>query len=269
MADAGAKLFRLTGGVLFAVCLTACGASDRVADGSAAEAARVEEAAYRPPPAALAVQRLADGSTVISGVADAGARVRLASPDGAVTQATSDNRQWRVRLPPSTEVRLFGLAAVETGRTIQSEGYLAITPGGRAARLRAGAGAWVLQPPSVLCILAVDYDRKGGAVVSGAGRPGDEATVLADDVARGRTTIDATGRFALAFDEPLTVGPHRLEAVDGAQHAQAALTMSPPAALTAGPYRAAREPGGWRIDWLTPGGGVQTTLIIATREAAT
>ena len=36
-----------------------------------------------------------------------------------------------------------------------------------------------------------------------------------------------------------------------------------PGDLAASPVEAVREAGGWRIDWLTPGGGVQTTVIPA------
>ena len=38
------------------------------------------------------------------------------------------------------------------------------------------------------------------------------------------------------------------------------------APLTAGPFLAARTASGWRIDWMTPGGGVQTTFLIAPPE---
>ena len=40
------------------------------------------------------------------------------------------------------------------------------------------------------------------------------------------------------------------------------IATSPAAPLVYGPVRADRTPMGWRIDWMTPGGGVQTTLLI-------
>jgi hypothetical protein len=40
------------------------------------------------------------------------------------------------------------------------------------------------------------------------------------------------------------------------------------APLVGGPYRATATPVGWRIDWITPGGGQQTTLLMASREGA-
>jgi len=47
------------------------------------------------------------------------------------------------------------------------------------------------------------------------------------------------------------------------------VTLTPPAPLTLGHYRAAREKDGWRIDWMTPGGGAQATLLLAPEEPNT
>ena len=40
------------------------------------------------------------------------------------------------------------------------------------------------------------------------------------------------------------------------------IAVSPAAPLVYGPVRAERSSQGWRVDWMTPGGGVQTTLLI-------
>jgi hypothetical protein len=176
---------------------------------------------------------------------------------------------WRARLPASDAVRLFGLAAIDHGRTVQSEGYLAVTPGGLSAQLRAGAGARVIVAKGPLRILSIDFDRKGGVVVSGIGPPGATVSLMADGAARGRVLADADGRFTFPFDEPLTSGSHTLEAVDGAARSGASVILTPPAPLTAGPYRAAREADGWRIDWLTPGGGAQATILLTPEEPNT
>jgi hypothetical protein len=248
----------------------ACGGRQAASDAAAARGEPATEAGYRPPPDATLVQRLPGGAILLGGVADPASRVRLASPGGAITQASVDARGgWRARLAPSADVRLFGLAAVEHGRTVQAEGYLAVTPGGIAAQLRAGAGALVLAGRGPLRILALDYDRKGGAVLSGTARPGASLAILADETARGRASVGADGRFAMAFDEPLASGVHRLAAVDGPNRAEITASLTPAAALTRGPYRAEQEPSGWRIDWLTPGGGLQTTLLPSSQEAPT
>jgi hypothetical protein len=71
----------------------------------------------------------------------------------------------------------------------------------------------------------------------------------------------------MALNEPLTPGDHRLEAMGGKTAAAVTVPVSAAAALTDGPFRAVRTPFGWRIDWMTPGGGVQTTLLITPGEA--
>jgi hypothetical protein len=256
--------------LLLAGLLAACGA--RRDPSGQAPAARESggEAAYHPPPEATSSQRLAGGAVELGGSSEPGTRVRLASPGGTLTPAlVSANGAWRARLPASDAVRLFGLAAIERGRTVQSEGYLAVTPGGLSAQLRAGAGARVIGARGALRILSVDFDRKGGVVVSGIGAPGANISLTADGAARGRALVDPDGRFTFPFDEPLTPGAHTLDAVDGAARSRTSVTLTPPAPLTAGPYRAAREADGWRIDWLTPGGGAQATLLLNSEEPAT
>ncbi len=237
--------------------LAGCGGGGEA--GGPTRAAARAEAAYRAPPAVTRVAGLTGERVLLTGVAVAGARVRLGTPRGGALFVTADGTGgWRIILPASTEVRLFGLSMTETGRSTQAEGYLAVTPEAEVAQLRAGSGAAVLSAPGPARILAVDFDRRGGTVVSGAASPGASITVRADGTARGSTTADARGRFSLAFNEPLALGEHQIDAT-GVAGVEA--SMSPPAPTSGGPFGAGRIPGGWRIDWLTPGGGMQSTLL--------
>lgn len=236
-------------------------------EGAAARGQPAAEAAYHPPPRIQAVESLASGGLVLSGQANPGASVRLASPNGVLTPAVVDGRGgWRVHLLLSDQLRLFGLAAVEQGRTVQAEGYVALSPDGEVAQLRAGAGAIVLTGRGGLRIHALDYDRKGGAIVSGEGPAGAAVTISCDDTPRARGVVDADGRFSLTLDEPVSVGAHRLQVTDAFGRSGTEVTVSPPAPLTGGPYRAVHQTDGWRIDWLTPGGGVQTTILMMPTE---
>ncbi|MEO8925671.1 MAG: hypothetical protein ABI306_00790, partial [Caulobacteraceae bacterium] len=70
------------------------------------------------------------------------------------------------------------------------------------------------------------------------------------------------GRFALALDEPLSVGDHQLALNGAGLHTETRVSISPAEPLRQGPFRAQLTPSGWRIDWMTPGGGAQTTLLI-------
>jgi hypothetical protein len=207
---------------------------------------------------------------LLTGRATPNVKVRLASPAGAAMFAQSDRAgRWRLLLPAAQEVRLFGLSAPGQGRAVQAEGYIAITPSGLTAQLRAGSGALVLGAQKATpTILAVDFDHKGGAVISGDAPASGPAMIDVDGSVRNPARVDAEGRFMLALNEPLRPGDHVVTVTAaGGGRAQMGLTVSTAEPLTAGPFRAQLAPGGWRVDWLTPGGGVQSTLL-RDREAS-
>ncbi len=260
--------------VLAGLLVSACGPREQAAiTGARAPGPTAAELAYHAPPQALALSRGAAG-LVLAGTARPGSRVRLGEPSGAAQFVVADaSGAWRIALPAPPDVRLFGLSMTEDGRTVQAEGYLALAPPGVAAQLRSGAGAWVLGRSAVSVassapkILAVDFDRASGGrpvavVVSGLGRPGGMVTVLDGGAPRGRAPVGPHGRFSLALDQPLAPGDHRLEAVEGAASDAAQVVLAPAAPLTGGPFRAQPVAGGWRIDWLTPGGGEQSTIVL-------
>jgi len=227
---------------------------------------------YLSPPSLTTSAITPAGRLALTGAASPGLKVRVATPAGQAVWAAADEQGvWKTELPTATEPRLFGLSMADAAgkRTVQAEGYLAILPDGRAAQLRAGAGAVVLGASGGgLKILAVDYDRQGGAVIAGLAAPGATVTVRVDSVQRGQSAADAEGRFDVALSQPLARGDHQIEASDGEHQASTVAPVSPAPNLTTGPYRAERAALGWRIDWLTPGGGVQSTIIVDRTEAA-
>jgi hypothetical protein len=245
--------------------LAACGPAPQ--DGRHGErtgARPVAEQGYAAPPAVTGAQRVAGGRVLLTGRAAPAVKVRLASPAGAAIFALSDHAGgWRLLLPAAQDVRLFGLSAPGQGRPIQAEGYIAVTPGGLAAQLRAGSGAVVLGAhPRGVSLLAADFDRKGVVALSGVAPPGAAVTIAVDTAARGTTRTGGGGRFMLALNEPLPPGVHRLSLTGaGGSGTQASVTIAPAEPLSGGPFRAELAPGGWRVDWLTPGGGVQSTLL--------
>ena len=260
---------RLAVGLAAAASLTGCGPRDGAAAPTERPGLSSAERAYRRPPAASAVTRLANGEVRIDGEALPGARVRMATSAGQATFAGAGaDGHWRIFLPVAFQPRLYGLSMVEGARSLQSEGYLVVTPQGLAAQLRAGAGALVLiSGPPRPRLLAVDYDRKGGTVVSGQAARGETVGLLVDGVSRGRLAPGADGRFSMALDEPLAPGDHQFEIAGGRGRAFEIASVTPAEPLADGPFRASATTGGWRIDWMTPGGGVQTTLLLAKREA--
>jgi len=231
---------------------------------------RPSAAAYRTPPAVTTATLAPGGRVRLVGRADPGDSVRLTTPAGPAAYALAGkDGVWRLMLPPAAEPRLYGLAMFDHGRAVQSEGYIAVTPRGTAAQLRAGAGALVMgeRAPGP-AILAVDFDSKGGTVVSGRASPRAVVDLWVDGVRRGRGGAGPDGLFSVALDEPLSFDDHQMAIVDGARRAEARPRLTAPQPLSGGPYRATEAPGGWRIDWMTPGGGLQTTLLLTGEAGA-
>jgi hypothetical protein len=221
---------------------------------------------YTPPPRFTSAQRLGDGQTQLGGLAEPNVRVRLASPDGATYGAASDGKGlFSLTVPAAPAVRLFGLSEDVAGRVIQGEGYLAVipAPGRPAVLLRAGAGA---HAPGLSSnapeIAAVDFDAGGGAVVSGVAHPGSTLRLVLDGQANSEARADAQGRFSFALAAMLKPGDHALVVQSPGGQAGARFSVSRSGPISGLPFRGERQAGDWRIDWLTPAGGAQTTLIM-------
>jgi hypothetical protein len=250
-------------GLLSLLLVGACGDGGRpVWKTDAAKPVPVD--GYLTPPRVLSARSGPTG-IAISGLAAPGAPVRLGEPTGDMHPGQADSGgQWTIVVPPAAGLRLFGVAMIVEGQTVQAEGYVAVAPDGRTAMLRAGAGALVVSPASRRpLILALDFDRDGAAMISGIGTVGAEIGLRLDHTAAGGTTIDRQGRYSFALSRPITPATHELEmSGEGGETVVVVATDRPPALDR--PFRAARLPNAWRIDWMTPGGGAQTTLLFDT-----
>ncbi|HEX4181891.1 MAG TPA: hypothetical protein VHY34_01385 [Caulobacteraceae bacterium] len=232
----------------------------------------LDESGYLRPPQVQGAQRAADGGVMLSGRSGPLVRVRLSSPPPINTAygATADAKgDWTIAIPAASDVRLVGLAEELVGRDVQGEGYIAIlpAPGPAGALLRGGGGASVLVGPSALRIAAVDYDGSGATVVSGLARPGAPARLFVDDSPAGEARVTDRGRFSISVTVSLKPGDHtaRIDCADETDTVK--FSVDPPRPVNGLPYRGERTPSGWRIDWLTPGGGEQTTLIFDKAES--
>lgn len=239
------------------------GGCGRAAAPKADASAAVEEGAagYLAPPAITEIG-VEGGQVRLAGRAPPRATVRLATPTGGETLTKADGQgSWRVMMTVGQGPGLYGLSAIRGERTVQAEGYVLIAPSGQAWLLRAGAGAVRLGQNLGPGITSVDFDRQGAAVVSGRAAPqgGVSAWIDGRRVAEGRA--DEAGQVALSLTEPLGAGAHDVklfgEGLDSRLHFDAGAA----APLTTGPFRVQASPGGLRIDWMTPGGGVQSTVL--------
>lgn len=218
--------------------------------------------AYLAPPRVTAAA-LAGGGVRLSGDAPVRARVRLASPAGEARFADADARgRWTLVLPPAETARILGLSAQAGARVVQGQGYLLVTPAGQAALLRAGAGAVRLDRLPAVVIGAVDFDGEGGAVVSGQAPANANISLRLDGSQAAEGRADAAGRFSISLPQPVQAGTHGVEIAGDGFSARASVTISDAAPLTTGPFRSETAGAGVRADWMTPGGGLQSTVII-------
>jgi hypothetical protein len=219
---------------------------------------------YRPAPELQGGGMTADGRLELQGSALPNATVRLQSPDGAKQLATADDQGvWSVVLSPSPQPRLLSLAMSDNGQVVQALGYLFLAPDGAVARLRSGGGTQAsARGQTGLAALALDYDNQRAATLSGMAGPRETVTVRVDGVERGQATANGEGRFVVPL-QPLPAGAHLFDLLSTTQEAHFSAIINAPAALGRATYAAQRLGRGWRVDWMTPGGGEQTTLILA------
>lgn len=242
-----------------AVLLAGCGA--RTAPAEAPTGESQVDAGYLAPPAVTDVA-VEGGQLTIAGTAAPLARLRLATPAGeVVTTAADASGQWRLSAPARPQAALYGLSETQGGRTVQAEGYVLVTQAGTGLLLRAGGGAARLGRSAAQGITAVDFDREGAAVVSGRARPGVSLSAWVDGrrVAEGRA--DEAGGFSLSLNEPLRPGAHDVKVFGDSIDSRVAFSADQAQPLVGGPFRVAPTPGGLRVDWITPGGGVQSTIV--------
>jgi hypothetical protein len=161
------------------------------------------------------------------------------------------------------QAMLFGLSEDMEGRIIQAEFYVALLPDPQVpvVLLRAGTGAQTLFQGAAFAITTADFDGAGGLTVSGFAPAGKPIKASLD----GSATIEAfagqDGRFSLGLPSSVPTVVHQIQILSGMDQRALRLDVSAhrlPAGTLADTTRLA---SGWRIDWTTPSGGVQTTYV--------
>ena len=257
---------RVAAGLLLLALAAACGRGRGAGAGGAAGGEA--EHGYLPPPELKAVAAAGAGGSTLTGRGSPGAEIRLDSTRGEVILSKADGSgDWSLTLPASANPRLFNLSMTDEGRVVQAQGYLLLLPAGRAARLRAGGGTELLNGEAdALRVETLDYDSEYGAILAGRAHAGETVSLRVDGVQRARTVADARGRYAAALNIPLSRGLHDFDVAAAGDEAHLLLPVAAPGPLGGARFAAAATTFGWRVDWTTPGGGEQTTLIIETSE---
>jgi hypothetical protein len=248
-------------GIASALAVLALGGCGGPGEAGQAEAAAEADTGYADPPQATAVLALPGGGMTIVGRAAPDARVRATTPSGDTHGATAGaDGIYRLDLPASDSGRLVSLSVGDADRAVAADGWLFIPPDRprSAAMLRPGAAARPLAQDAGL-IGAVDYDAAGGVAVAGFTAPETDVQALVDGRPAGDARSDGAGFYSLRLDRQIAAGTTRIAVRSGDASAQRTVRLA--AATPSQVFSATRQSDGWRIDWLTPGGGVQTTQI--------
>ena len=249
--------------VVLAGCALAAGCGRAQPSHGASTRAPPDVGAYLPPPELTRAVRKG-GAVQLTGTAAPGASLRLASPNGAAILAVADRQGgWSLLAPAGDTPRLYSLSEVTGGQLVRAIGYIAVLPaqGPAAAVLRPASTAILPTGDPERGLTAIDYDASGAAMASGRAQPGETIRLYLDGKEAGEDRADDLGVFGGALSRSLTPGPHILAFAGARLRGMEAFTAARGAAVATPPFDSARLAGAWRIDWMTPGGGVQSTVL--------
>lgn len=209
---------------------------------------------------------LSDRSFIVAGSGVKGARIRLSSPDGLAFGTTADDSgRWQIELPrgPQQQAMLFGLSEDIDGRVIQAEFYVALLPDPQVpvVLLRAGTGAQTLVKRGSFDITTADFDGAGGITISGFAPAGKSIKAIVDGAVASEALVGVDGRFTLGVIGPPLGGKCIIKLSIGDSSLTLNLDISPHKLKAGNLFDTVRLFDGWRIDWTTPSGGIQTTFI--------
>jgi len=111
---------------------------------------------------------------------------------------------------------------------------------------------------------AIDFDRGGGLLVSASVPP--KATVILEidghQAPQGRANDQGVYQASLGSPTPIRSGAHLVRVSGDGFADQTTVLVTPGAPLAQGPLRSQLTSAGLRVDWMTPGGGVQSTILV-------
>jgi len=246
------------------VLLALAGCRQPAASQGDGDDAALRKAGYARAPQITDVQQADGGTYVVSGLVMPNGRVRFDyGGDRAIGVTADAHGRFRAPLPAGPNGGLYDLSTEDSGRLLHAEGRLFIPPAHpeKAVLIRSGAPSLPLLDKS-LPLAIVDYDAAGAIAISGHIATDHVADVLVNGDIRAQVKPDA-GHFYSALsqiappsDTPVKVA---LEIrVDGKSWTRQINVSRPDAGKG---DQLSTVPGGWRVDAILPGGGMQTTLV--------
>ncbi|MEI9902722.1 MAG: hypothetical protein WDN06_01120 [Asticcacaulis sp.] len=204
------------------------------------------------------------GTVTVSGLALPGGRVRfLYGADRAIGVTADSKGRFKADLPTTAQGGLYDISMEDTGRQVEADGRLFVPPAApqKAVILRAGAPSRPVAHPGP-GITLVDYDAAGAMLVTGVAAPQAAIAIEVDGVSwpkQPRAAADgaftATCQIPPLEDTAVTLD---ITVAAGSEtwNRTIAVSRSP-----SGGDRITAVNGGWRVDWVLPGDGMQTTLV--------
>ncbi len=248
--------------LLLAVACIAPGCSPKTEQAQDAEA-YLRSKGYSRAPQIEAIVPDDAGNVTASGRAAPDGRVRFLYGGQRAIGVTADSKgRFKADLPVGGQGELFDVSVDDGGRLMQAEGRLFVPPSNpqKAVMLRPGLPSQPVHgdadPISIL-----DFDNTGALVLTGKVAPRTEVTLGVDGQGITTATSDATGLYYMQVHvaPPAAGAKISLNVQAGSVNAQRAFDFSP-ADPKAGD-RITPADSGWRVDWVLPGGGMQTTVV--------
>ena len=254
------KAATVVAGLMATLGLGSCDAGKPKADDDGEAALR--KAGYTPAPQITGVQQNGPNGFVITGQADPDGRVRFLYGQQRAIGVTADSKgRFRAELPAGQMGGLYDLSIEDTGRLLHAEGRLFVPPmhPTKAVLMRTGSPSQSLFNQSE-ALAVMDYDGAGAVAFSGRVAPRTQVNFILNGEIRARVTSDdkgfysATGQMNAPGSAPAVIGL-------GLQAGAIQATHQVPVSLPATADQVTPQGDGWRVDWVVPGGGIQTTIV--------
>ncbi len=239
--------------------LAACKEKPKATEATSA----LEAAGYWRAPEITGVDQTGSNMFVVTGQTIPNARVRFSYSGQRAVGVTSDSKgRFRAELPSGPDGGLFDLSTEDSGRSMHADGRLFIPAGapGKTVLMRPGAPSLALFN-DLTAVAVIDYDRAGAVAIAGRVAPTAAIEVVLNGEIRARTTSDDRGFYTATTQ------------IEPPDESEAANTLSVMAGgkeyvrnfkdsrINTDGDRITRFEDGWRVDWVLPGGGMQTTLV--------
>lgn len=228
------------------------------------EESALREAGYARAPVITGVNQSDPSTFVVTGLATQNGRVRVVYQSSHSVGVTADSKgRFRADVPAAAPGGIYDLSMDDNGRSMHADGRLFVPQGHpeKAVLLRSGTPSQSLLNANTV-VAVIDIGGNGGAAVTGRVAPNSDVKIFEGTDLRGQARSDAQGNYSITTRIlPPTETPATWSFT--VQTGNASLNENVVVSL---PNSAARDQisavdDGWRVDWVLPGGGMQSSFV--------